>query len=74
MHFFDFRDNSNDMEESIILFTQIKLKSKSQKKVIYVMAALLGALVGSELEKAISVLPPHPGGAARAGASCTAQQ
>lgn len=42
------------------------------------MAALLGAVVGSvsrkpELEKAISVLLCHPGGAARAGASCTAQ-
>lgn len=62
------------MEESIILFTQIKSKNKPQKKVVYVMAALLGAVVGSELEKAISVLLAHPGGAARAGASCTAQQ
>lgn len=37
----------NETEESIILFTQIKSKNKTQKKLVYVMAALLGAVVGS---------------------------
>lgn len=59
------------MEESIILFTQMKSKNQTQKKVVYIMAVLLGAVVGaffwkSELEKAISVLLSHPRQAGRA--------
>lgn len=48
-----------EMKESMILFTQMKLKNKTQKQVVYVMVTLLEAVVSSvfwksELEKAIS--------------------